>query len=845
MHSRLIVLLSSIGAVLCVTEDIFIETPEGSQLLNGFAVYDQFLFYQERFVGGRMKAAASFVAQHSKVPFAQLFSNMATSDYILIQILHALYSEDTSLLTYLAELATTVDKTEPKREENDWIRRNIKFPSEKSFQVMKSLVILDRNGIMKKLPLILLKEIILIVDMASALETATEVGNMDVIKGILKFDINFNNLDTLFKSAFSNNKIDVVKVLIEKGALDKLPINKTLIDLTSSKEETLLHLAAQSHRPAAVAALLEEGLEPNEMDDDGFTALHRAVEADDEEAAALLVKGGARVDQGTPQGDLPLHLAVSKGNLRMTKLLIQLGSPLDTKNNLGFTPLYVAENTVVAAVLRYIEDIRWEQRMNESKNCREHNCDTERSTSALNTIFLEDINNFFTNLNMRDIFCHNNNIPFIVTLSEIVNLLLRKGEVSRMSSHLQFLLSLKANKIGKEELSEIMINLGYDSPDININPILDSIEDLNAAFMSFDENVKFKNQTGHTNLHVSASEGDLKAVKALVSKGADVEARTNDSWTPLHFAASQGHENIVRYLIQKNASMNAKTSNQETPLHLASANDHADVVKALLENNADVNAEMHPDCMTSLYIASRAGHLEVVKVLVEGDASLKQRDCGNYNLTPFQIALLNGRISVVRFLSLHGANIDERDTVGNTPLYTAAWNGMDTMVKTLIELGANLKSRVGQLGLTAVHAAAARGHAQVVELLLREGADPDIKDRNHATPLHWASSLEVAKVLLNNGAYVDTRNINRETPLHKASSLGRADVVRELLQRGADIDAKTIDGKTPAYEAILQNQYYTLKILIENGTNINAKGPNGLTVLNFGISKGMLKYQSG
>nr|XP_014277376.1 uncharacterized protein LOC106681543 [Halyomorpha halys]XP_014277377.1 uncharacterized protein LOC106681543 [Halyomorpha halys] len=830
-------------------EEVVIETPEGSQLLNGFAAYDQFIFYNEKFIGEKSQAATSFLAHHSKIPFAQLFSNMRTTDYILIQILHALYSEDINLSLYLAELAKVVYKTDGDEEENDWIRQNIKFPSEKSFQVVKSLVNLDGKGMMN-IPAPILKEILLIVDKAAALEAATEVGNIEVVKWILQFDIHLEHLETLLNSAFSKNRIDIVKLLIRKGALDNLSQHGKVIDLLSSKRETILHLAAQSHRPAAVTALLKAGSGPNAEDNDGYTPLHRAVEAGDEESVALLVRGGAKVNQTTLSGDLPLHIAVSKGNLRMTKLLIKLGSSLDSKNDLGFTPLAAAENTVVAAVVRYIEDIKWEQRMSISKSCREkpnvdEKCDSGNPRSILNDILSDEINNFLTNLNMREIFCQDNNIPFVISLSEIVNLFLRKGEVSRASSHLQFMLSLKAKNIENEELSEILINLEYDTPDININPIMDSFGDLNAAFMSFDENVKFKNETGHTNLHISASKGELKAVKALVSKGTDIEALTNDSWTPLHFAASQGHKDIVEFLVQKNANVNAKTSNQETPLHLASANNRAEVVEILLKNDAEINAEMNPDCMSSLYVASRAGHLEVVELLVNGDASLNERDCGSYNLTPLQVAALNGRVSVVKFLSRHGADIDARDSAGNTALYIASWNGDNEMAKTLIELGANLRLRIGKVGFTALHAAAWKGHTTTVQLLLQGGTEPNSRDNSYATPLHWVTTLEVAKVLLNHRASVDARTVNKETPLHKAASLGHADIVGELLQYGADINARTIDGKTPAYEAILNNNYLTLKILIENGADLHAIGPNGQTVLNFGINKGMLKMNSG
>ncbi|XP_066909110.1 26S proteasome non-ATPase regulatory subunit 10-like, partial [Halyomorpha halys] len=273
---------------------------------------------------------------------------------------------------------------------------------------------------MMNIPAPILKEILLIVDKAASLEAAIEVGNIEVVKWLLQFDIHLEHLETLLNSAFSKNRIDIVKVLIEKGALDNLSQHRKVKHLISSKQETLLHLAAQSQRPAAVTALLEAGSGPNAEDIDGYTPLHRAVEAGDVESVVLLVRGGANVNQATPSGDLPLHIAVSKANLRMTKLLIKLGSSLDSKNDLGFTPFSAAENTVVAAVVRYIEDIKWEHIMNISKGCREkpnvdEKCDSGNPRSVLSSILLEEMNEFFTNLNMKEIFCQDNNIPFVIS----------------------------------------------------------------------------------------------------------------------------------------------------------------------------------------------------------------------------------------------------------------------------------------------------------------------------------------------------------------------------------------------------------------------------------------------
>jgi hypothetical protein len=59
------------------------------------------------------------------------------------------------------------------------------------------------------------------------------------------------------------------------------------------------------------------------------------------------------------------------------------------------------------------------------------------------------------------------------------------------------------------------------------------------------------------------------AVRLLIAKGADVNAKGRSGWTPLHFAANGGHREVAKLLIAKGADLNAKTSDGVTPLDWA------------------------------------------------------------------------------------------------------------------------------------------------------------------------------------------------------------------------------------------------------------------------------------
>jgi len=81
----------------------------------------------------------------------------------------------------------------------------------------------------------------------------------------------------------------------------------------------------------------------------------------------------------------------------------------------------------------------------------------------------------------------------------------------------------------------------------------------------------------------AAARGDLAAVQALLVKGADVNAKTNNDATALIVASQAGHLDVVQALLTKGAEVNAKTtSNGGTALIIASQNGHLGVVQALL-----------------------------------------------------------------------------------------------------------------------------------------------------------------------------------------------------------------------------------------------------------------------
>jgi ankyrin repeat protein len=167
----------------------------------------------------------------------------------------------------------------------------------------------------------------------------------------------------------------------------------------------------------------------------------------------------------------------------------------------------------------------------------------------------------------------------------------------------------------------------------------------------------------------------------------------------------------------------------------------------------------------------------------------------------------NDTATVEEFLT-KGVQIDATSKIGLTPLHLAAWHGSADVVEILLANGANINAKCRKAGMTPLHYAAAFGRKDIAEVLVVKGADINSKNKRGGTPLGNAAmgvecNEEVARFLIAKGADVDTKNFDGRTPLHKAVMSGQPAIVELLLSEGANISAKDNDGKTPLEQAIV------------------------------------------
>ena len=174
--------------------------------------------------------------------------------------------------------------------------------------------------------------------------------------------------------------------------------------------------------------------------------------------------------------------------------------------------------------------------------------------------------------------------------------------------------------------------------------------------------------------------------------------------------------------------------------------------------------------------------------------------------------------------------------------------------------GGALINATDRFGHSPMHYAAYKGNPRIVDYLLNNGGDPNIRGRHDSTPLHsaaWGRNIQVLELLLEDGADVDARTDEGETPGMTAALRGEKDMLEILFALSADPHATDIHGtnlvdlaaagghksivellqqigvsnKNPLHVAAGLGDLNKIKRLLNNGHSVNERDAFGATPL--------------
>jgi ankyrin repeat protein len=273
----------------------------------------------------------------------------------------------------------------------------------------------------------------------------------------------------------------------------------------------------------------------------------------------------------------------------------------------------------------------------------------------------------------------------------------------------------------------------------------------------------------------------------------------------IYYASLLGLSAVVSSLLASGADVNAECGLYGSALRAAAQGGHTETVQLLIENGADVNAQGEHG--SALRAAAEGGHTETVQLLAENGADVNaQGEHGN----PHVAGLVLWCITVMQFQVDKGADVNPRGRCPVSAVQAAAAGGHMEIVQLLVDSGADVNTQGGLYG-SAVQAAAAGGHMEIVQLLVDSGADVNTQGGYRGSAVQAAAErghMEIVQLLVDSGADVNAQGGVHGSALQAAAAGGHMERLH-----GSALQAAAAGGHTNI-----------VQLLVDSGADVNAQG---------------------
>ena len=753
-------------------------------------------------------------------------------------------------------------------------------------------------------------------DGETALSVVCEKRQADanVVELLLKFGAD-PNIRFLLHNACTKNDTDTVKLLVAYGADANIVKESTYSSFVMKNmfpliEPSPLCIACRNGNVAIVEFLLKTGANVAFADRNGSTALHIAIDrekhvqqvnSDNSEEfdpiVTLLLQRDAPVNVVSDKGETPLYMACKKGLAGVVKQL------LDCRADVGFTTRNSNKYSLLIACEKKFRDIAVmlldrgaNTNVNKDfetplkfasangdaelvKKLIHHGADVNQmqniSDTALhvavvqckgveNKAFVNIVQRLLTSRAGPNALNQKHETPLYLACRpthddvnlDIVQALLKHGADPNACPLSGRRKSLSLSSYYMYDVDEVLPPLSAASRCGNTALVI--------LLIKYGATVDHRTELGRTPLHyaididsdrftghLESSKRNTSTVKILLSSGADANVMDETGASPLYLACERGKREIVELLLSHSANPNVKGTNKY-PMHAACRRQHYDLVTLLLECEADISVrDQHGKTALHCVLESRYHHcsqsadetiLGPVQLLLDGGADVNIMS--EYGETAFYVACSMGLTSIVAKMLVYGAKVNGISGK-KPPLVVACRNKHVSVVQLLLSNGANpdvLEAEEDECGLALpLHIAAANGSIEIVELLLKHGSDVNITDADGNTALYdgiehsyrtatlrysdkikaTSNAKSVVDILLENRADVNILNKCGETPLYRAVSMGLLDVVSKMLQTYGGNPNTPSPYKNTLVAACEKRNVELVDVLLKNGADPN------------------------
>jgi cytohesin len=483
--------------------------------------------------------------------------------------------------------------------------------------------------------------------------------------------------------------------------------------------------AAMRGDKAAVRTLIAKKVDVNAPQNDGATPLHWAAFRGDLELAEMLLRAGANPKAANREGSTPLWLACINGDAPMINALLKAGADANEQLPLGRSPLMIASKTGNVAAMRVLLEA------GANPNAKE----TLRGTTPLmwaadegHEAAIKVLIDAGADIKARSNPAPRGRGPALGKANDPRKQVAAQGAALARGAAPPPLGGGGGGGRGGRGGRGNAGRGGTD--DVNLD------QDDAAVAAGIGRRGGGAADGGQiTPLVYAARANDIESVKVLLDAGADINQTTGYGWSPLLAATQNRYYKLAAYLLDRGADVNLANTGGWSPLYLATDNrniengdypvrkpdmDHLEFIKLLLDKGANVNHRVRDSSETRTVFTNQW--------LDENGA------------TAFLRASQSGDLELMKLLLDRGADPKINTILGVTPLHVAAgigwvegityeWSPKATFeaVKMLIELGLDVNAQA-DTGRVALHGAAHKGRADVIQILADHGAKLDVRD---------------------------------------------------------------------------------------------------------------------
>ncbi|ETN61320.1 hypothetical protein AND_007027 [Anopheles darlingi] len=316
----------------------------------------------------------------------------------------------------------------------------------------------------------------------------------------------------------------------------------------------------------------------------------------------------------------------------------------------------------------------------------------------------------------------------------------------------EFCYNLAVLSNDEDILSKIVADFGYDQ--IDAIPMVFNFDRLFASFLETHPDYDVNADSNSEILHYAVLSGNVELLNLLLDQCNDLNLRDVYGLTPLDVACKLANVEMIKALTNAGAKWYTNGEHGCSQYAWIFLNNDQEAI-VFLKNNDLLSTKIASACMELFLQYCDDANEEIVEFMLGNNAS----EYGHL----YAKAATYRRLHVLQF-----------------------------MIETDRKLKSNINRKDGgNRGLTALQIAARHGYREVVELLLRHGANVHAKDAGGSSVLHYAvesRSTAIVRLLLQHGAQVGVRNSHGRSPLEVAIECGHRRITRMLLRSGQSLE---------------------------------------------------------